>query len=219
MAERSKTRQARGGSASRSRQSSGSTRSAPNLGELNDMTVDKLRQLARDRGISGVSGLRKDDLVKAVAKGSSGTARGAGGVRRGAGTSKSLRYAQEITSPEDVPERPGRSLVTTDHDVIRQWAAERKAVPVLDQARARPMLAEPTLSGPPPHTRGVLFPADPLKDPRDVMPQGSNAVVLLLEHRWGARLRQAVADVGAYPVAGTWLSAAAVDELGLPPPG
>jgi hypothetical protein len=44
-------------------------------------------------------------------------------------TSKSLRYSQEITSPDDDPERAGRSLVTTSHEVIRQWAEERNAVP------------------------------------------------------------------------------------------
>lgn len=50
-------------------------------------------------------------------------------IRTGKGTSDSLKYSQEITSPEDEPEREGRSLVTTDHDVIRQWAEERDAVP------------------------------------------------------------------------------------------
>src|SRR5205823_717670 len=44
-------------------------------------------------------------------------------------SSKSLEYSQEITSTEQEPERPGRSLVTTDHDVIQQWAQERDAVP------------------------------------------------------------------------------------------
>ncbi|HYT09343.1 MAG TPA: hypothetical protein VEL73_01645 [Mycobacteriales bacterium] len=52
-----------------------------------------------------------------------------GGVRTGPGTSKSLKYAQEVTSPQDEAERPGRSLVTTNHDVIRKWAEERGAVP------------------------------------------------------------------------------------------
>ncbi len=40
-----------------------------------------------------------------------------------------IAYAQEITSTEDEPERPGRSLVTTDHAVIQRWAQERDAVP------------------------------------------------------------------------------------------
>lgn len=38
-------------------------------------------------------------------------------------------YQQEIRSPEEREERPGRSLITTNHDVIRRWADERGAVP------------------------------------------------------------------------------------------
>lgn len=54
---------------------------------------------------------------------------GSGGARRGPESSKSLKYAQEVHSTEEEPERAGRSLVTTDHDVIRQWAGERDASP------------------------------------------------------------------------------------------
>jgi hypothetical protein len=64
-----------------------------------------------------------------VAVGTTPVAVRGGGVRTGPGTSKSLKYSQEITSTDDDPERPGRSLVTTDHDVIRQWAEQRDAVP------------------------------------------------------------------------------------------
>ena len=39
------------------------------------------------------------------------------------------KYDQVIESPEEHEEHPGKSLVTTDHDVIRQWAEERGAVP------------------------------------------------------------------------------------------
>jgi hypothetical protein len=39
------------------------------------------------------------------------------------------KYEQHIDSPEEHEDRPGRSLVTTDHDVIRQWAEERGAKP------------------------------------------------------------------------------------------
>lgn len=35
----------------------------------------------------------------------------------------------QLTSPEDKPEREGRSLVTTNHDVIRQWAEARNGSP------------------------------------------------------------------------------------------
>ncbi|GAA4455728.1 hypothetical protein GCM10023170_049240 [Phytohabitans houttuyneae] len=52
-----------------------------------------------------------------------------GGIRTGPDTSRSLRYAQEITSTDQRPERPGRSLVTTGHEVIRQWAERRDAAP------------------------------------------------------------------------------------------
>jgi hypothetical protein len=34
-----------------------------------------------------------------------------------------------ISSLQDRPERPGRSLVTTNHDVIRRWAQARGARP------------------------------------------------------------------------------------------
>jgi hypothetical protein len=52
-----------------------------------------------------------------------------GGKRTGKKASKSLDYSQEIKSTTDKPERNGRSLVTTDHEVIRQWAKSRRAVP------------------------------------------------------------------------------------------
>ena len=43
-----------------------------------------------------------------------------GHMRPGPETSKSLKYSQEVTDPDDEPERPGRSLVTTSHEVIQQ---------------------------------------------------------------------------------------------------
>lgn len=43
--------------------------------------------------------------------------------------SDSLKYSQRIESTEEHEERPGRSLVTRDHDVIRRWAEERSGVP------------------------------------------------------------------------------------------
>ncbi|MEV4371292.1 MULTISPECIES: hypothetical protein [unclassified Nonomuraea] len=39
------------------------------------------------------------------------------------------KYEQHVTSTDEHEERPGRSLVTTDHDVIQQWAQERGAKP------------------------------------------------------------------------------------------
>src|SRR3954451_19497914 len=121
--------------------------------ELREMKIDELRDRARAEGVSGASTLRKEELVEAVSRahreGSAGTtadgragAEGdgdAGGpgdtgpdggrVRRGPESSKSLKYSQEITSPDEEPERAGRSLATTSHEVIRQWAEQRDATP------------------------------------------------------------------------------------------
>ncbi|MGN9766700.1 hypothetical protein ACTMS2_16265 [Micromonospora sp. SD12] len=51
------------------------------------------------------------------------------GVRTGRSTSRSVRSSQLISSTADRPERPGRSLVTTNHEVIQRWARERGAKP------------------------------------------------------------------------------------------
>lgn len=52
-----------------------------------------------------------------------------GRVRHGPDESKSVKYAQEVTSTADDPEREGRSLVTTNHEVIKQWAQARGGQP------------------------------------------------------------------------------------------
>jgi Rho termination factor, N-terminal domain len=52
-----------------------------------------------------------------------------GRLRTGDETSRSVKYSQEVTSPDEEPEREGRSLATTSHEVIRQWAQERNGVP------------------------------------------------------------------------------------------
>jgi hypothetical protein len=111
---------------------------------LREKKVDELRDEARAAGVASTSSMRKEDLVEAVAEARQGEARGgadgaeaAGGgagpdgghVRTGPQTSSSVRYSQEVTSPDEDPERPGRSLVTTHHDVIRQWAEARGGTP------------------------------------------------------------------------------------------
>src|SRR6266545_4644597 len=123
MADRTRTATGKGGPATR-------PANTPDFDEsdLPRMKVDELRRLAQKYGVSGGSSMRKDDLVKAVRK-AAGAKKNDGGARRGPGSSKSLRYAQEVRSPQDEPERPGRSLVTTDHDVIMQWAEARKGIP------------------------------------------------------------------------------------------
>jgi hypothetical protein len=118
--------------------------------ELRNMKVGELRDAAKKAGVSGVHDMKKEDLVDALAaakndggqqasrgdghgdRGTSGDV-GAGPddgrVRTGPDSSDSLKYSQEVTSPEDEPEREGRSLVTTHHEVIKQWAEERNATP------------------------------------------------------------------------------------------
>lgn len=49
-------------------------------------------------------------------------------IRTGPESSKSRKYSQEATSTEDEPEREGRSLAITHHEVILQWAEERVGV-------------------------------------------------------------------------------------------
>jgi len=103
------------------------------------MKVDELRSLAEEHGLSGVSGMRKNELVNALtqadskdpanATASEDAGPNAGRIRTGPDTSSSLKYSQEIASTDDEPEREGRSLATTHHDVIRQWAEARNATP------------------------------------------------------------------------------------------
>nr|WP_245670135.1 hypothetical protein [Micromonospora mirobrigensis] len=44
-------------------------------------------------------------------------------------TARSASSSQQITSVADQPERPGRSLVTANHEVIQRWARARSARP------------------------------------------------------------------------------------------
>jgi Rho termination factor, N-terminal domain len=118
------------------------TPNTPSVSEtaLRDMKVDELREAARDEGVSGTSDMRKEELVRALARARSGGEAAASGGDVGAGpdggrlrtgpqTSDSLQYSQEVTSPGDDPERPGRSLATTHHEVIKQWAEARGGTP------------------------------------------------------------------------------------------
>jgi predicted HTH domain antitoxin len=82
---------------------------------------------AKSKSASAKSGSSKSAATKSGSA-KSGSAK-SGGKRTGKKTSDSLKYAQEITSTADRPERAGRSLVTTDHEVIQRWAKARGAVP------------------------------------------------------------------------------------------
>ena len=129
------------------------TPDTPNVSEteLREMKADELREEARGENISGASNMRKEELVKEVANARSqgggsdsrdgknndggadaddlGAGPEGGKIRHGDASSSSLKYSQEVTSTEDEPEREGRSLATTHHEVIRQWAEERGGSP------------------------------------------------------------------------------------------
>jgi hypothetical protein len=129
---------------------SNETPNTPELSEteLREMKADELRDRAKQEGVGGTSSMKKDELVEAVSQANDGQGSGSGAqagegeaglpgdrgpddgrLRTGNETSKSLKYSQEITSLDDDPERAGRSLATTSHEVIRAWAEERNAVP------------------------------------------------------------------------------------------
>jgi hypothetical protein len=121
--------------------------------ELREMNVDDLRRRAQDAGIGATSNMRKDELLEALLDsahsgkgaasgeragsadrgaddgGDAGAGPDGGKVRTGPESSDSLKYSQEVTSADDEPERQGRSLVTTHHEVIKQWAEARDATP------------------------------------------------------------------------------------------
>jgi hypothetical protein len=142
MAKRSESGRGSGSTATKD-QPGNQTPNTPDINEseIAALKVDQLRDRLRRRGITGTADMHKDELVKTLIKAMrdghktvpsprTGTqADTGGGIRTGEHTSKSLRYAQEITSVDEEPERDGRSLVTTDHDVIRRWAEERNGVP------------------------------------------------------------------------------------------
>jgi hypothetical protein len=109
--------------------------------EIRETKVDDLRAEAKDAGVGGTSGMKKDELVEEVTRIRTGSGDGAGDdgevgagpdggrLRTGEQTSRSLKYSQEVTSPDEDPERPGRSLATTHHEVIKQWAEDRGGTP------------------------------------------------------------------------------------------
>lgn len=57
--------------------------------------------------------------------------------RRQDAVSKPLKYTKYIDAPEDHEDRPGQSLATRNHEVIRQWAEGRQAVPATVESTER----------------------------------------------------------------------------------
>jgi hypothetical protein len=97
--------------------------------DYDSMTVEELHEIARRKGISGTSHMRKAELIETIRGESVEHGAHSKTGTKAAGESKSLKYAQHVTSPEEREQRPGRTLVTQDHDVIQQWAEEREATP------------------------------------------------------------------------------------------
>jgi hypothetical protein len=105
------------------------------MGRYDDMTLDELVEEGKKRELSGVHSMSKAELVEALntdggadassADSSGGSSGGGGPVQQ----TDNTKYSQEITSPDEHEERPGRSLVTRNHDVIKQWAEARNATP------------------------------------------------------------------------------------------
>lgn len=146
------------GSAATATKSRSGSRSKVADSDISRLTVNDIREELRKRGIPGIWALRKPELVKRLTNAMRSESRrgGArktapaksrpagktapkreGGARTGGSGPRTLRYAQEMTSPADRPERPGRSLITTHHEVIRRWARERGARPATIEGTER----------------------------------------------------------------------------------
>jgi hypothetical protein len=63
--------------------------------------------------------------------------------------------------------------------------------------------------------RGRLFNDDPLPDPRDALPAGSHALVLLIEQVWATPFRDAILRSDAAPIGSGWVSVEALEAIGL----
>jgi hypothetical protein len=84
------------------------------------------KRSASTRRAAGRAGAARKTARKTTARGRSTTARR--GQSKGQ-YSPSTQRALWIESSDQHAERPGQTLATRDHDVIRQWAEERGAVP------------------------------------------------------------------------------------------
>ncbi len=83
----------------------------------------RARRRLRRRAKAAPSAPRRRRPAKAT------SARAQSAPTRGPASSRSIGSSQLITSLADRPERPGRSLVTRNHEVIQRWARARGAKP------------------------------------------------------------------------------------------
>jgi hypothetical protein len=87
------------------------------------MKASELRTRLARRGVKGTADMKKPELIERFTKLERNSAKSG---RKDRTSRKSLAPAARTT---DRPEPAGRSLVTTDHEVIRRWAQARGAVP------------------------------------------------------------------------------------------
>jgi hypothetical protein len=113
-----------------------SRNNTPNTPEVSEskiarMKASELRTRLARRGVTGTADMKKPELVERFVKAELKSAKNGKTKGRSAkgGRKNPTSRNEEITSTADRPERAGRSLVTTDHEVIRQWAKARRAVP------------------------------------------------------------------------------------------
>lgn len=110
----------------------GTKRGKRGASDLAEMTVAELRDRAKGEGISGVSRMKKQDLLERLADthtNGNGNGTGTEDPHRPVTATRATKYSQEITDADEHEERAGRSLVTTNHEVIRSWAEARGATP------------------------------------------------------------------------------------------
>src|SRR3954452_25614586 len=98
------------------------------------MSVCELRDEARAKEISGVWNMNKQELVDALAGSSSSSSSSSSGGGGGRAAEREMAEAagksgKVVHDPSEEEDREGQTLVTRDHDVIRQWAEGRGAEP------------------------------------------------------------------------------------------
>ncbi len=89
---------------------------------------------------------------------------------------------------------------------------------LMTSVASRRMLSDRPPSGEYGGTRGqgMLFSGDPIPNPRDIVPAGSSAVIVLIEHRWAIPVRDAILHSGASVLSSNaWLGFDDLQELGL----
>lgn len=89
------------------------------------------------RAAAKKTGTKARSGPKTTARTSRGIRAARGARPTGGRVSKSLKYSKWIDSPADHEDRKGQSLATRSHEVIRQWAEERQAVPATVEGTER----------------------------------------------------------------------------------